>query len=246
MYLKKIIAVIPARGGSKGIKHKNLYKLNGKPLIEYTINAARQSKYIDRIVVSTDDIQIAEVAKELGVEVPFLRPIEFALDTSNIIETVMDVISKLNLIEDKYDSLILLQPTQPLRQAFHIDEAIEKYYMNEMQSLASVSKTNNHPLLIREINKQGELTRIPNKNSTCRRQDMSEAYFVNGCIYINALKELSTETSFNDNKIPYIMDKIYAVDIDEIDDIYLAEYYIKHYNIGKRYNHEHERNARKL
>lgn len=235
MYLhKKIIAVIPARGGSKGIKHKNIYILNGKPLIEYTINAALASKYIDRIVVSTDDIQIAEVSKELGAEVPFLRPNEMALDTSNTIEAVMDVIAKLKLVENEYDSLVLLQPTQPLRQVFHIDEAIEKYYMNEKKSLVSVSKSNNHPLLIRKINKQGELKRILNKNSTCRRQDMSATYFVNGCIYINAINELSIKTSFNDNKIPYIMEKKYSVDIDEMDDIYLAEYYMKEYSIGKK------------
>ena len=131
---KRILALIPARGGSKGIKDKNIIELCGKPLIAYSIDAAKNSKYIDDILVSTDSEKIAEVAKKYGARVPFLRPYELATDTSTTLDVVLHAIDYVNKEEKKYDTLILLQPTAPLRKTEDIDSAIEKFFLFEEKS----------------------------------------------------------------------------------------------------------------
>ncbi|MDE5977917.1 MAG: acylneuraminate cytidylyltransferase family protein [Turicibacter sp.] len=221
---KKFLALIPARAGSKGIKDKNIIDLKGKPLIAYSIEAAKQSKYIDRIVVSTDGEDIASVAREWGADVPFLRPDYLASDTAKTIDAVLHCIQELEKSGQKYDYLVLLQPTQPLRQSFHIDEAIEKILASEVQSLASVSKVKEHPVLIRTISEKGELRNLLDCSSTIRRQDFPDFYRVNGAIYINKINEnLNEQTSLNDNILPYEMAHEYDVDIDELLDLKIAE-----------------------
>ena len=222
----KIVALIPARGGSKGIKNKNIIDLCGKPLISYTIQAALESKYIDKVIVSTDSQEIADVAIKYGAEVPFLRPGELASDTSKTIDAVMHAVGELEKRKEEYDILILLQATQPLRTADDIDSAIELFIKNKGQSLVSVSPVEDNPILIRTIDNLGRMNSILPMKSTCRRQDMPLYYRVNGCIYINLICELDLNTSFNDNKIPYIMPKERSVDIDEIKDLLIAQYYI--------------------
>lgn len=224
---QKILALIPARGGSKGIKDKNIIPLAGKPLIAYSIEAAKKSKYIDSIVVTTDSERIAEVAKQYGARVPFLRPVELAADTSKTIDAVLHAIKTLKSMGENYDTLVLLQPTQPLRTADDIDKAIELYYENHEQGLVSISPVDDSPLLIRSIGADGKLVNLLSQNSTCRRQDMPNYYKVNGCIYINKINELHENTSFNDNKVPFIMDKKHSIDIDEMSDLWMAEYYLK-------------------
>ena len=218
--------MIPARGGSKGIKNKNIIDLCGKPLISYTIQAALESKYIDKVIVSTDSQEIADVAIKYGAEVPFLRPGELASDTSKTIDAVMHAVGELEKRKEQYDILILLQATQPLRTADDIDSAIELFIKNKGQSLVSVSPVEDNPILIRTIDNLGRMNSILPMKSTCRRQDMPLYYRVNGCIYINLISELDLNTSFNDNKIPYIMPKERSVDIDEIKDLLIAQYYI--------------------
>ena len=222
----KIVALIPARGGSKGIKNKNIIDLCGKPLISYTIQAALESKYIDKVIVSTDSQEIADVAIKYGAEVPFLRPGELASDTSKTIDAVMHAVGELEKRKEQYDILILLQATQPLRTADDIDSAIELFIKNKGQSLVSVSPVEDNPILIRTIDNLGRMNSILPMKSTCRRKDMPLYYRVNGCIYINLISELDLNTSFNDNKIPYIMPKERSVDIDEIKDLLIAQYYI--------------------
>lgn len=224
---QKILALIPARGGSKGIKDKNIVFLAGKPLIAYSIEAAKYSKYIDDIIVTTDSEKIAEISKQYGASIPFMRPIELATDTSKTIDAVLHTIQTLKTMGKEYDVLILLQPTQPLRTNKDIDESIEVYYKNKEDGLVSVSPVDDSPLLIRSINKDGTLVNLLSQNSTCRRQDMPKYYKVNGCIYINKIEELNENTSFNDNRIPFIMTKEHSVDIDEKSDLWIAEYYLK-------------------
>lgn len=223
----RILALIPARGGSKGIKNKNIIDLNGRPLISYTIEAAINSKYVDDIVVSTDSEIIARIAEKYGAEVPFIRPKELAADTSKTIDAVIHAVRTLSELGRKYDTLLLLQPTQPLRTSNDIDGAIELFYAREKMGIVSVSLVDDHPLLIRSIDKNGKLTSLLKSTSTCRRQDMKLFYRVNGCIYINSINELSDQTSFNDNPIGYIMKRSHSIDIDEMKDLYLAEYYIQ-------------------
>ena len=224
---EKILALIPARGGSKGIKGKNIILLAGKPLIAYSIEAAQNSKYIDSTVVTTDSEKIAEVAKQYGARVPFLRPTELAADTSKTIDAVLHAIKTLKSLSEEYDVLVLLQPTQPLRTTDDIDRAIELYYEKGKKGIVSISLVDDSPLLIRSIDTEGKLVNLLSQNSTCRRQDMPEYYKVNGCIYINKIDEINENTSFNDNKIPFIMTKEHSVDIDEVSDLWIAEYYLK-------------------
>ena len=213
---KTFLAVIPARGGSKGIPNKNIVDVHGKPLIQYTIDAALQSKYIDKVIVSTEDEAISNVAKKCGAEIPFIRPMELASDNAKTIDTVIHALKTMEQDGSKFDYVVLLQPTQPLREFWHIDESIEKILFSKTDSLVSVSKVNDHPILVRTLNDKDEVSRILEQNSTVRRQEFPDYYKVNGAIYINRVNESFTEdTSLNDNKLAYVMDGKYDLDIDE-------------------------------
>lgn len=224
---KRILALIPARGGSKGIKNKNIIDLCDKPLIAYTIEAAKNSQYIDEIIVSTDSEMIADVARNYGASVPFMRPEYLATDTATTLDVVIHTVEFVNEKEMLFDTLILLQPTAPLRDEKNIDEAIEKFFENDEKSLLSVSEVDDNPLLIRTMDKNDNLIPLMNRSSTCRRQDMPTFYRVNGCIYINKIEEINENTSFNDNRLAYVMRKENSVDIDEIKDICVAKYYLE-------------------
>ncbi len=223
---KKVLAVIPARGGSKGIKNKNIYPLCGKPLIAYSIEAAKKSNYIDEIVVSTDSEKIANIAKEYGASVPFLRPSELATDTSKSIDAIIYTIETLKKNGNIFDILVLLQPTSPLRITEDIDGALYTFAKKSFKSIVSVSEVNDNPILIRTIDDDGKLRRLLNTDSSVRRQDMKNYYRVNGSIYINLISEINANTSFNDNELPYIIPQERSVDIDELKDLAVAEWYL--------------------
>ncbi|MEH7503782.1 acylneuraminate cytidylyltransferase family protein [Neobacillus drentensis] len=213
---KTFLVIIPARGGSKGIPNKNIIDVEGKPLIKYTIDAAIESKYVDRIVVSTDSEVIAKVSVESGAEVPFLRPAALSTDSAKTIDALIHAVNTLKEQGSTYDYLVLLQPTQPLRQSYHIDEAIEKIVEIGTDSLVSLSPVHEHPILMRTINKQGMVSNLLKTSSTVRRQDFPDYYKVNGSIYINKINEKFDENlSLNDNKLSYIMEEKYDIDIDE-------------------------------
>jgi CMP-N,N'-diacetyllegionaminic acid synthase len=218
---KKILAVIPARGGSKGIPGKNIADVNGRPLIDFTIVESLKSEYLDRVIVSTDSEEIAKISKKCGADVPFLRPEHLADDQSKTIDVLIDLVTQISLTEDEhFDYIVLLQPTQPLRKTFHIDEAIERIINNNYKSLLSVSLVDDNPILIRTINHNGILENLLDVNSTVRRQDFPIYYKVNGAIYINKIDdEFNEDISLNDNLLPYIMEKKYDLDIDEPIDI---------------------------
>ena len=231
---KRFLAIIPARAGSKGIKDKNIIDLCGKPLIAYSIESALKSKYIDRVIVSTDGEKIAKVAKEYGADVPFLRPDYLASDTAKTIDCMMHCIEELYNLGDKYDYVVLLQPTQPLRESYHIDEAIELILKEDEEGLVSICKVKEHPILMRKLNENSRVENLLSISSTQRRQDFKEFYRVNGVIYINKINEnLNLNTSLNDNKLAYIMDEKYSVDIDELLDVKIAKLMIKEIALTK-------------
>lgn len=231
---KRFLAIIPARAGSKGVKDKNIIDLCGKPLIAYSIEAALKSKYIDRVVVSTDGEYIAKVAKEYGADVPFLRPDYLSSDTSRTIDCVMHCIEEVQNMGDKYDYMILLQPTQPLRESYHIDESIELMLEKDEEGLVSICKVKEHPILMRTLNEDGGMNNLLSISSTQRRQDFKDYYRVNGVIYINKINEnLNLNTSLNDNKLPYVMEEKYSVDIDEFLDVKIAKLMIKEIELTK-------------
>lgn len=212
----KFLAIIPARGGSKGIPRKNIINVNGRPLIDFTIREALDSKYIDRVIISTDSMEIAEVSRDCGAEVPFLRPQDLATDKSKTVDAVIYTLHELKKMNQNFDYVVLLQPTQPLRKHFHIDEAIELIIKHNSNSLVSITAVKEHPILFRTINQAGKLENLIKQNSTVRRQDFPNFFKVNGAIYINKVNsKLNKNTSFNDNDLPYIMDKKYDLDIDE-------------------------------
>ncbi len=226
----RILALIPARGGSKGIPHKNITPLAGEPLIKYSIDAALQSKYIDYVLISTDDAEIAEISKKFGAKVPFLRPKELASDTAKTIDAVLHAIETLQEAGETFDSLVLLQPTSPLRTAEDIDGAVETFYQNNRRPVVSVSEVSDHPILIRTIEQTPEGERLKpllEGSSTVRRQDMPPFYRVNGSIYINPFEEIRRTTSFNDNPVPFVVPTSRSVDIDEPLDLVLAEFRMK-------------------
>ena len=222
---KKILAVIPARGGSKGIPHKNIYPLCNKPLIEYTIEAAIKSRVFEDVVVSTDDEDIAVISKNVGAWVPFSRPAELSGDDTKSVDVVIHTIEYLKSIGKSYDIIVLLQPTSPLRDDVDIRNAVEYFLHNNIRSLASVSETIN-PLLIRSLTDNNQMCKLLNANSSIRRQDMKKYYRINGAIYINYIEDISESTSFNDNETAFIMSNQHAVDIDDMQDMGLAEFYL--------------------
>lgn len=224
---KRVLALIPARGGSKGIKGKNIVSLCGKPLIGYSIQAGLDSRYIDRVIVTTDSEKIAMISRELGADVPFLRPEYLASDTAKIIDAAIHALDYLKAEKEEYDILVLLQPTQPLRRAEDIDRALEHYIELGMQDMVSVKKVEQHPVLMRTINQQGKLESLLKLDSTIRRQDMPAYYLVDGSIYINDVNKMSPQTSFNDNPMPFVMDAERSVDIDERKDLEFVELILK-------------------
>ena len=215
MINKKILGLVPARGGSKGIPNKNIIEVNGLPLISYTIKSALDSQYIDDVIVSTDSVQIANISKEYGAHIPFMRPAYLATDEAKTIDVVLHALATL---KTTYDYVVLLQPTQPLRTAKDIDAAIEKLIFSTQDSLVSVSKVKEHPILMRTLDDRGVVTSLLGENSTVRRQDLKDVYIVDGSIYINKVATLTSNTSLNDNTLAYIMESP-VVDIDDYEDL---------------------------
>ncbi|KYH35144.1 CMP-N,N'-diacetyllegionaminic acid synthase [Clostridium tepidiprofundi DSM 19306] len=225
---KRIIAIIPARGGSKGIPNKNIIDLCGKPLIAYSVEEAKKSKYIDRVIVSTDSLKIKEVSLNYGAEVPFIRSEELSSDSAKSIDVVIDCLQRLEDTYDLYDYVVLLQPTSPLRMCEDIDSAIERIVEFKSKSLVSMCEAYQNPILMRTIEKDRMFKIVDCNKSNLRRQELPKFYIFNGAIYISSVEMIYSERAFvNDDTIPFIMDKERSIDIDEPKDIVLAEYFLK-------------------
>lgn len=225
---KRILAIIPARGGSKGIPSKNIIDIYGKPLIQYSIECAKESRYIDRTIISTDDLKIKKISERCGGDVPFLRPSELAQDTSKTIDCLVHAVNWLKEHGEEYDYLVLLQNTVPLRKSWQVDEAIEKLFSGNERSLVSITEVEENPVLMRTLNEDGTVKNMLQLNSTMRRQDFPKFYRVDGAIYIQKLDEdFNLDTSLNDGKLAYIMEEKYSVDIDTYLDIKKIEYYLE-------------------
>lgn len=219
------LAIIPARGGSKGLKHKNIRLLNGKPMIAYTIEAALKSKCVDRVVVSTDSEDIANISQDAGAEVPFIRPSHLSTDTAKSIDVVKHAINFYEEVEEaNIKNVILLQPTSPLRNSSDIDSAMEVFEENRADSLQSVCPAATHPYLLKKIVEEKLLAYQENENSYTRRQDFDTLYQLNGAIYI-ARKDIiqQYDTLIGLNNYAYIMPKERSIDIDDIYDFKFAE-----------------------
>ncbi len=220
---KSILAIIPARGGSKGIPRKNIRMLAGKPLIAWTIEEAKKSKYIDRFILSSEDEEIIKVAKEWGCDVPFIRPEELAMDDTPGIEPVLHAI---NALKEQYDYVVLIQPTSPLRKFEDIDGCIEKCIELNVPACVSVVEAENHPYWMYRLDKLGRMKSILEKNDKiARRQELPVFYVLNGAVYVANINWLKKEKSFiTSQTMAFIMPKDRSLDIDSTFEMDICEY----------------------
>jgi len=209
----KILALIPARGGSKRLARKNVLKINGKPLIAWTIEAALGSRYIDRVFVSTDDDEISGVSEEYGAEVPFRRPGYLASDTATSNDVIIHAIETLDY---RPDIVVVLQPTSPLRQSLHVDESIELLLDKKAEGVVSVTPCEHSPLWANTLPIDGCMGDFLPMVNNKRSQDLDEYYRLNGAIYCFTIDSLveNNGVSYSVNTFSYCMDNESSVDID--------------------------------
>ena len=223
----KILAIIPARGGSKGVTGKNIKFLNGKPLLAFTAEIALQSHYFTEVIVSTEDEQISIVAKSLGIKVPFIRPMALAKDNTPTIDVI---IHALNWYESRnffFDAVCLLQPTSPFRTLKFMNEAIEKFTLSDCDSLVSVQRVPReyNPHWVFEVNDDGNLKIATGEAEIIsRRQELPLAYHRDGSIYITKTEVILKQHSLYGKSIAYIeSDADFYVNIDTMEDWEKAE-----------------------
>jgi CMP-N,N'-diacetyllegionaminic acid synthase len=225
-----MFAIIPARGGSKGLPGKNIMMLNGKPLISYTIEAAMKSKNISEVIVSTDDIKIAEISKKYGASVPFIRPDYLSGDNAGAIDVYLHAIEYLiKERNDKIDKFLVLLPTAPLRNENHIDEAIMLFEREQACSLISVCEAEIPPSWYYRVDENKRLFNagFDQSKALSNRQDNYKYYIPNGAIYILDYKGLKEDrTYYSNNTIPYVMKHEDSIDIDNLIDFRFAEFLI--------------------
>lgn len=224
---KSVLVIIPARGGSKRLPRKNCLLLQGKPLIAYSIEAGRKSKYVDEVLVSTDDDEIAMIAQAYGASVPFLRPPALATDTATTEDVICHAVQYYQREKGKiFDYVMVLQPTSPLRTVTHVDAALEFLIGKQADAVVSVCETEHSPLWANVLPADGSLqcflrTGIKGKRS----QDLPVHYRLNGAIYICDVKRFFQEKDLFlvDNIFAYQMPQECSVDIDNNIDFRLCE-----------------------
>jgi len=225
---ESVLALIPARGGSKGLARKNIRSLAGRPLIAWTIEAAQCARGLERIVVSTDDSEIAEVARACGADVPFLRPAELAADDSALIPVLLhalDWLERHRRFRPQY--VVLLQPTSPLRSASDIDSAIELAFDKDAHSVVSVCPAKCHPYWAKRVADDGRLEHLlpdAEKYLSRQRQALVPAYRPNGALYLVRHDVLREQRTFYTNRsYAYVMPEERSLDIDTAWDFHLAQ-----------------------
>lgn len=220
------MAFIPARGGSKRLPRKNVLPLAGKPLINWSIEAGKKSQYIDRVFVSTDDKEIADIACQLDVELPELRPAELASDTAKTEDVLLYSLEK---FAPDVDIVVLLQPTSPLRTGEHIDEALELFMKHEAFSVVSVTPCEHPPLWSNTLPKNNSMGDFIRPEALSRSQDISQYYRINGAIYIFDVKKLReyNEIRYTSESYAYEMSNSVSFDIDTEFDFDLAQFFME-------------------
>ena len=220
----KVVALIPARGGSKGIPRKNIVNLVGKPLIEYTIKAAQFATLVDHVCVSSDDTEILTLSKNLGATT-LNRPAALANDKTSANEVVYHFIDSLPEVLKKENTVIVyLQPTSPLRNWMHIDHALKAMDMANGGGVISVVEADKSPYKAFQLDKSGKLVSIfAEKMSNACRQDLPLCYYPNGAIYAFRIDSFINNKGFPSNgSIPFIMSASESVDVDSFDDLKIA------------------------
>ena len=224
----KVLALISARGGSKGISRKNIKPLAGKPLIAWTIEAARQAHGIDRLIVSTEDEEIAEVARQYGAEVPFMRPASLAADDTPGIAPVLHAMAQL----PGFDWILVLQPTSPLRSPADIEGILERCRSSGASSAVSVCEVSKHPYWMYECDAAGQLQPlIAGHPKITRRQELPSAYALNGALYLARTDWLIERKAFvGPDTLGFIMPDDRSADLDTLQDWHWVEYLIERHH----------------
>lgn len=218
-----MLAIIPARAGSKGVIGKNIKALSGIPLIAHTILAALDSNSVDRVIVSTDSYEIAEVAEKYGAEIPFLRPDAISHDSSAILDTYKHVLNKLEEEGDLYDSFVALQPTSPFRNSDDIDSAISLFNHQETDSIISFT-SESHPIEWSRLINQDKTFRDLGMSSIYNRQKYKKTYYFNGAVYVLTKKIINQNIIYTKNSLAYVMPRSRSLDIDTEEDFQYAEF----------------------
>lgn len=221
----KNVAIIPARSGSKGLPNKNIRPLNGVPLMAYTIKAALNSGMFERVMVSTDSEEYAEIARQWGAEVPFLRSPETSTDTSSSWSVVKEVLDKYAKLGETFDTLALLQVTSPLRTGAQIQEAYALLEEKNAEAVISVNEMGKALECLRHLEPELRLGAFAEKPHEYRpRQVFLPTYQVNGAIYIWRTEYFSLDaTIYTDAAVGYEMSKIYSLDVDDLEDFAMVE-----------------------
>lgn len=224
---KKVLAIIPARGGSKRLPGKNILDLNGKPLIAWTIEAAKNAKYIDKVIVSTDDKKITEISEKYGAEVPFMRPNALSSDTASSIGVILHAINFFKEKEIKFDYIVLLQPTSPLRTEEDINGAFD-LLNDKTKAVVSVCETEHSPLWSNTLPADLSMKNfIRPAIKNVRSQDLPKYYRLNGAIYISEIVYLMDNNGFiGGQTMAFIMLQEMSVDIDDKRDLLLAQFFM--------------------
>lgn len=225
----RVLALIPARSGSKGLQNKNIRPLLGKPLLTWPIAAAKASQYVDKIIISTDDMTYASIAIEAGAEAPFLRPEELANDTAPSIDFILHALDMLEAGGDFYDYLLLLEPTSPLTEARDVDSALETLIANSgiadsIVGVAALAST--HPSFAVRLNQQGLIKPYATKSfeQLPRRQDIEPLFSLDGSLYASSISALRRERSFcHERSLPYIMPRHKSLEVDDLVDFICIE-----------------------
>ncbi|ASJ74413.1 cytidylyltransferase domain-containing protein [Granulosicoccus antarcticus] len=217
---RKVLAVIPARGNSKGLPGKNVIPLAGKPLIAWSIDAALDSDCVDRVVVSTDSQEIADIAKRWGADVPFLRPAALAMDDTPGMAPLLHACQMV----PGYDLVVLLQPTSPLRTAADVDKAIEQMIRQKADFCIGVTRAKHHPNWLFCLSEEGHLERYEEALMQTDRQSLSPVFAPNGAIYIANIAAMEEHKSMNGPRtVAYEMSAERSADIDTAMDLKICE-----------------------
>lgn len=233
---KAVLAIVPARGGSKGLPGKNIINLMGKPMLGWPIEAARNSQYIDKIIVSTDDQKIADVAAEQGAEVPFIRPADLATDDATTISVIEHALEYLKTRGDEFDYVVLLEPTSPLTETSDINFALEKLLKNQdiADSIVGVSKIEStHPAFDVYVDEYEKIQPYIGSgfSSTLRRQELSDLYYCEGSLYISTIQSLLKQKGFyHERALAYKVPRWKAFEVDDLVDFYCVEAIMKNLN----------------
>lgn len=226
---KRVLCVIPARSGSKGLKDKNIRELAGKPLLAWPVSCARDSKYIDRIIVSTDSEKYAGIARQYQADVPFLRPARLAQDTTTTVDVLDDL---LNQLQESYDILVLLEPTSPLTEATDVDAALESliHAWEKADAIVGVTQeVKSHPAYLLTLSDDGKIHSLnADFSGAVRRQELQTVYRMDGTVYISKVDALKKNRGFyHERTLGFIVPEWKSYEIDSLTDFICIEAIMK-------------------